>query len=127
MSQFAHGPQATAIRPGELLRAIDLPVAALRRRAAVRQASLTAAGRSGALLAATLDQDSGRFALTITASTPHPLYAVWPRPPAPSELDSHIDAIPSTLWYDDVHGSPAWRRHMTRRLAAELLEELHPA
>ena len=28
------------------------------------------------------------------------------------------------LWFDDVHGTPAWRRHMTGRLALEVRETL---
>ena len=123
MAAFALGPQRTALRPGEVLRAIDLPVAALRRRVALRRASLNEGGRSAALLAATRDAEGG-FTLTITASTPHPVHAAWPAAPSPAALDAHVLAIPDALWFDDVHGAPAWRRHMTRRLAAELLEEL---
>jgi CO/xanthine dehydrogenase FAD-binding subunit len=123
MADFTLGPQRTVLTPGELLRAIDLPVAALRRRAAWRQASLTTHGRSAALLVATLDANGG-LALTVTASTMRPLHASWASPPSAAALDARLQAIPAALWYDDVHGAPAWRRHMTRRLAAELLAEL---
>ena len=123
MDGFALGPQRTVLRPGEVLRAVDLPMAALRRRTAWRQISLTALGRSAALLAATLDP-AGAFALTITGSTPRPLRFGWPALPGPGTLDAAIAALPSGAWYDDVHGAPAWRRHVTRRLAAELLAEL---
>ena len=64
------------------------------------------------------------FALTITASTMRPLHAAWPVPPSREVLDAYVEATPPELWFDDVHGTPAWRRHMTRRLAAELHEEL---
>lgn len=131
MMDFCIGAQRTALLPGELLRAIDLPVAALQRRAGLRQASLTAAGRSAALLIATLDPGNterlgsrGSFALTITASTSHPLHAAWPEPPSLATLDAYVQAIPDSVWHDDVHGTPAWRRHMTRRLAAELHRSL---
>ena len=123
MAGFATGPQATVLRPGEVLRAIDLPEAALRRRTALRQASLTAHGRSAALLIATIGSDGG-FALTITASTTRPLHIAWTAPPSRTALDDYVAGLPAGSWYDDVHGAPAWRRHMTRRLAAELLEEL---
>ena len=123
MDGFALGPQRTVLRPGEVVRAVDLPVAALLRRTAWRQISLTALGRSAALLAATLDP-AGAFALTITGSTPHPMRFDWPAPPDPETLDAAIAALPPGAWYDDVHGAPAWRRHVTRRLAAELLTEL---
>ncbi len=122
MAAFTTGPQRTVLQPGELLRCIDLPVAALRRRGAMRQASLTVHGRSAALLVATAGADG--FALTITASTMRPLHAAWPAPPSREALDAYVEAIPPELWFDDVHGAPAWRRHMTRRLAAELHEEL---
>src|SRR5277367_3942403 len=68
VSDFVRGPGQNALRQGELLRAIDLPVAALRCATAFRQVSLTPLGRSAALLAATL-APSGAFALTVTAAT----------------------------------------------------------
>ena len=124
MAGFTTGPQRTVLQPGELLRCIDLPIAALRRRGAMRQASLTAHGRSAALLVATVGSGADGFDLTITASTVRPLHAAWPVPPSREVLDAYIEAIPPEMWFDDVHGAPAWRRHMTRRLAAELHEEL---
>ena len=124
MAEFTLGPQRTVLAPGELLRCIDLPLASLRRRGASRQASLTAHGRSAALLAATAEPGADGFALTITASTVRPVRAAWPAPPPRGELDARIAALPPELWLDDVHGAPKWRRHMTRRLAAELHEEL---
>ena len=122
MAGFTTGPQRTVLAPGELLRCIDLPDAALRRRGAMRQASLTAHGRSAVLLVAT--EEAGRFALTVTASTVRPVHAAWPEAPSRKALDATIADFPAALWHDDVHGAPAWRRHMTRRLAAELHEEL---
>ena len=124
MLAFATGPQRTALRHGEALRAIDIPVAALHRKVGWRQASLTELGRSAALLAATLDPANGEFRLTVTASVPRPMRLAWPTPPAVTVLDAAIAALPGGIWFDDVHGAPAWRRHMTRRLAAELLHEL---
>ena len=123
MKNFAIAPQRTVLAPGDLLRAIDIPATALARRTALRQASLTPLGRSAALLAATRDP-AGAFALTITASTNHPHHLTWPTPPAPATLDAAITSLPRPAWHDDVHGTPAWRRHMTRRLAVELLDEL---
>ena len=79
-------------------------------------------GRSAALLVAT--EEAGRFALTITASTVRPVHAAWAAAPSRDALDAYISDLPAALWHDDVYGAPAWRRHMTRRLAAELHEEL---
>src|SRR6202044_3856607 len=52
---FVLDPQRNALRPGELLPGIELPLAALTRRTAFRRASLTPLGRSGVLLIGALD------------------------------------------------------------------------
>ncbi len=122
MRDFALGPQRTVLGAGDVLRAIDLPVAALRRRTAWRQASLQAMGRSAALLVGALTPDG--FALTVTASTARPLRRCWTPPPTAAEVDAWLTAIPASLWFEDGHGALPWRRHMTRRLAAELHAEL---
>ncbi len=45
--------------------------------------------------------------------------------PHARELRDAIDAaIPPELYLDDVHGSPAHRRHLTYHFAAEICEEL---
>jgi CO/xanthine dehydrogenase FAD-binding subunit len=119
---FVTGPNRNALKPGELLRAVDLPLAALQRRTAFRQISLTPAGRSAALLVGTLG--SG-FSLTVTAATRRPVRLDFPAVPSDPELaDALAAAIPDTLYFDDIHGDPAWRRHMTFRLAREIRQEL---
>ena len=120
---FVRGPQATALRPGELLRRIDLPAAALRRRAAFRRISSSPEGRSGALLIGMRD-GAGGFALTITAATPRPLQQRFPALPRAAALAAALAGIPEDLWYDDVHGAPDWRRHVTGLLAEEIRQEL---
>src|SRR6187402_3271405 len=50
VADFVTGNQRNALAPGDLLRSISLPLAALRRRSAFRQISLTPVGRSAALL-----------------------------------------------------------------------------
>lgn len=116
MAAFAQGPQQIALAPGELLRAIDLPLTALIRRAAFRQVSLFTHGRSAALLIGLEG-----FSLTVTASVPAPVYFAWPAPPSSADLDAALQPL---IWYNDVHGIPAWRCEMTRRLATEIRDEL---
>ncbi len=119
------GPRRNALRPGELLRAIDLPLAALRRRTAFRQISLSPLGRSGALLIGTLIPDDGAFALTVTAATPRPVVLSFPRLPSRAALRERLEAaIPLDGYYDDVHGAPAWRRQVTLEFAEEICGEL---
>ena len=124
VADFITGALSNGLHPGELLRSIDLPVEALRRRAAFRRASLTPLGRSGALLIGTLARDGG-FQLTVTAATRRPVLLDFKRLPTRVELARRLDeAIPAALYYDDIHGRPDWRAHMTRLLAQEIIEEL---
>lgn len=122
------GDCVNALAPGELLRSITLPDAVLRGRAAMRQGSLTPMGRSAALLIARRDpEDVGEgFFLTITAAVTRALTLSFSGgPPTPTELDDAIEAqLPPEAYFDDVHGTPRWRRHLTRMYARELLEEL---
>ena len=53
---FVTGDQRNVLAPGDLLRQVDIPLAALRRRSAFRQISLTPIGRSAALLDRQRDQ-----------------------------------------------------------------------
>ena len=122
---FVLGPQRNALAPGELLRLIHLPVSALRRRTAFRQISLSPLGRSAALLIGTLSPETGDFALTITASTPRPMRFAFSGLPSGTFLRETIEqTIPQSLYYNDVHGTPAWRRHMTLHFAEEIRDEL---
>jgi CO/xanthine dehydrogenase FAD-binding subunit len=124
VSDFVLGPRRNVLQPGELLRSIALPVAALSRRTAFRQISLAPLGRSGALLIGMLARD-GAFALTITASTPRPIKLSFNTLPSAHDLRARIDnAIPADGWYDDIHGLPAWRRHMSLHFAEEIRREL---
>ncbi|TNC09584.1 FAD-binding molybdopterin dehydrogenase [Methylobacterium terricola] len=121
---LVRGPQETALAPGEILRRIDLPAAALRRRTAFRRLSLSPNGRSGALVIATLDP-SGAFAVTVTAATRRPVRIDLAGVPEAGALAAALAAaIPDGLWYDDIHGAPDWRRHVTGLLAEEARAEI---
>lgn len=120
---FVRGPLEPALQAGEILRSIHLPREALTRRTAFRRASLTKLGRSGVLLIGTLSAE-GRFTLTVTASTRRPVQLAFDGMPGRSEVAGRLaEAIPDTLYYDDIHGRPDWRRHMTRLLAEEIRAE----
>jgi CO/xanthine dehydrogenase FAD-binding subunit len=117
------GPQSTSLAFGEILRLVHLPARALRRRAAFRKMSLTALGRSAALLIGT--SDGTGFELTITAATPCPVRIGFDSFPSAPDLLRGIDAhVP--LWLNDVHGCAEWRQRITYILAAEILDELAP-
>lgn len=120
---FILGNQHNALAPGDLLRSIDIPLTALRRRSAFRQISLTPLGRSAALLIGAIRNDG--LLLTVTGSTVRPIQLGFAAMPGEAELNEAIlDAIPDGLYHTDVHGKPAWRKHMTLRLAEEIRAEL---
>ena len=97
--EFITGPGETVLRPGELLRSIR--VGAEPPRVALRQFSLTPIGRSAALLIGRADP----FVLTITGATPRPVQV------------TSLDELDELEYFDDVHGSPEWRRQLVRVLA----------
>jgi CO/xanthine dehydrogenase FAD-binding subunit len=124
VSDFVTGDNTNVLKRGDLLRGIDIPLAALKRRSAFRQMSLTPVGRSAALLIGSIDHDGG-FTLTVTASTKRPIKLSFGQLPGVAELrEAILQAIPDGLYHDDVHGKPFWRKHMTLRLACEIRDEL---
>jgi CO/xanthine dehydrogenase FAD-binding subunit len=124
VADFVIGNNRNVLAPGDLLRAIELPLAALKRRAAFRQISLAPLGRSAALLIGSVTSEGG-LALTVTASTVRPVQFSFPAIPDASDLrDALLHGITEPTWHDDVHGKPAWRKHMTLRLAEEIRAEL---
>jgi CO/xanthine dehydrogenase FAD-binding subunit len=125
VTELVVGDHRTSLAPGEILREVLLPLAALRQRCAFRQMSLTELGRSGVLLIGTRDR-AGGFALTLTAATTRPVRLTFAAPPAEAALHAAIEAAVTApgLWHDDIHGSPAWRRHVSLLFASEILAEL---
>jgi CO/xanthine dehydrogenase FAD-binding subunit len=121
VAELVTGVRTTSLRPGEVLRSVRLPAAALAARPALRRIALTAEGRSGAVLLGRRDPDGG-FVLTVTAATERPCRLAFPGPPAAAELDAALDGI--DCWYTDPHGAADWRAHVSRRLAREILAEL---
>lgn len=110
---------------GELLRSVTLPDRALACRTAFRQASLYGLGRSAVLVIGTLDPVDHSVAVTVTAATVRPLRLRFALPPDAGTLRSAIEAaVADGEWFDDIHGLPAWRRHMTFRPAEEIRREL---
>src|SRR6266567_3594787 len=125
VEQFVTGNHENALIAGEVLRSIELPAAALRSRTSFRQISLSTIGRSAALLIGTVNPADSAFALTVTASTVRPLRLEFPALPSEIELGSRItEVIPDSLYLDDVHGEPAYRKHINYLFAEQIRHEL---
>ncbi|MBR0964829.1 FAD binding domain-containing protein [Bradyrhizobium diazoefficiens] len=124
VADFVTGDQRNRLTPGDLLRQIDIPIAALKRRSAFRQISLAPVGRSGALVIGSVEAN-GTLILTVTASTVRPVRLSFPTPPDATALAEAISQqIPDDVYHTDLHGKPLWRKHMTLRLAEEIRGEL---
>ncbi|MBM7167627.1 FAD binding domain-containing protein [Streptomyces sp. G44] len=118
--EFVTGAGRTDLRPGEMLRCLWLPAASLAHRTVLRRVSLRPGGHSAALVIAAIAPGSGRFALTLTAATTHPVCLSFERLPTPAELRTEIErSVGAELIVDDVHGAPAWRRHLIHHLAEQ--------
>jgi CO/xanthine dehydrogenase FAD-binding subunit len=124
VADFVTGDNRNVLVHGDLLRQIELPLAALKQRSAFRQISLTPVGRSAALLIGSLSSEDA-FALTVTASTVAPIRLAFTEVPTAKELrEAILQRISDDLYHTDVHGKPAWRKHMTLRLSEEIRSEL---
>jgi CO/xanthine dehydrogenase FAD-binding subunit len=124
VQDFVTGNHLNVLRPGELLRSIRLPAAALRKRTAFRHFSLTKIGRSAALLIGSLG-GGGDLRLTVTAATDRPMVLNFPTIPLAAQLREAIETqISDERWFDDVHGSAAFKRHITGYFAEQIRAEL---
>ena len=122
---FVTGNHANVLRPGELLRSVKIPAAALAKRFAFRRASLTHLGRSSVLVIGTQDRAKHDLLLTITASTPRPVQLRFGQVPSANDLRRAIDVqISADGYFDDVNGLPAYRRHVTHYFAEQIRAEL---
>jgi CO/xanthine dehydrogenase FAD-binding subunit len=122
---FVTGNNANVLRPGELLRSIHVSAAALSKRFAFRRASLTHLGRSAALLIGTRSKAGDDLLITITAATPRPIQLRFEHTPSAMELRRMIDErIPADGYFNDVHGSADYKRHLTGYFAEQIRAEL---
>ena len=121
-ADFVTGNHRNVLAPGELLRRIDIPAGALRKRFAHRRFSLTRLGRSTIFMIAT--QGDGDLRLTITAATTRPVTLAFDSVPDADALAHRIDSVPEDVWFDDPNGTPDHRRHLARYFAEQIRQEL---
>ncbi|KTS64552.1 FAD-binding molybdopterin dehydrogenase [Microbacterium testaceum] len=106
--------QATSLAPGEVVRALDIPLHALRSRVGLQKIALAELGRSGAVVTARVDPD-GSAVFVVTAAVRRPRVLRFARVPGAGELR---DAVASaTDFYTDPLGSADWRRGVSVVLA----------
>lgn len=120
VERLVTGVRTLDLRHDEVIRAFVVPESALRATTGYRRVSLSPHGRSGALVTARWTADE--FVLVVTAATPRPVVLRFAGTPDAAALDAALGAElgSDADWYDDPHGSPAWRRSVSTRFAHEL-------
>ncbi len=121
VADLVTGNGTNSLRPGEVLRAIDIPDHALRARTAFRKIALAELGRSGAVLTGRVDED-GRATFTITAATLRPVILRYPQLPPAGTLTQAANAAAG--YFTDPFGTADWRRAVSGVLLEEISQEL---
>jgi CO/xanthine dehydrogenase FAD-binding subunit len=121
VAELVTGVRRTALVPGDVLRAVEIPDNALRARTAFRRIALSPLSRSAALVIGRREEN-GRFSLTVTAATERPYQFRFPTVARREDLRAALAGIP--CWFADEHGTPDWREHITGLLAEEIRVEL---
>ncbi|MEJ8279995.1 FAD binding domain-containing protein [Pseudonocardia spirodelae] len=125
VAELVTGNGTTALRPGEVLRAVEIPGHALRARTAFRKIALAELGRSGAVLTGRADTpgDGGAATFVITAATAAPTVLRHPGGvPSAARLRAGVDAVGG--WYTDPLGTADWRHGVSAVLLEQVREEL---
>ena len=118
---FVTGAQSTALRHGDVIRSIEVPLSALRSRTGFRRISLSPLGRT-ATLVTTRHDPTGEVIFTVTGGTVRPRQFRFDEVPKAAALEQAILGIDD--WHADAHGPPDWRRAMSALFAEELRIEL---
>ncbi|WP_432093337.1 FAD binding domain-containing protein [Streptomyces sp. bgisy100] len=121
---FVTGDHRNVLAPGEILRRIDIPAHALRKRTAHRRFTLTRLGRSTVFLIGTQTPGTNDLLLTVTAGTTRPVRMAFGSMPDARTLRESIDAIPADVWFADPNGTPGHRRRLTEHFSEEIRQEL---
>lgn len=121
---FVTGNNQNILAPGEILRRIDIPARALKKRSAHRRFTLTHLGRSTVFLIGTHTPGMDDLLLTVTAGTTRPVRIAFEAMPDARTLQESIELIPADVWFADPNGTPDHRRHLTKHFAEKIRREL---
>ena len=124
VAELVTGNGTNSLGPGEVIRAIELPAAALASRFVLRKIALAEFGRSGAVVTGRLDT-GGATVFGITAATERPTVLRFPGLPDAAHLRAAVAA--ASGYYSDPLGSADWRRGVSMTLAERIRSELAEA
>lgn len=123
LRDFVTGPGENILAAGAVVRSFLVPTASLVARTGFRKIALAPLGRSGAVVMGRREAD-GRCAITVTAATVRPVVLDFDTVPTEFDLAAALAELEPQVWFDDPHGAPDWRAHVTGLLAAEVAAEL---
>lgn len=123
LRDFVTGPGENILATGAVVRSFLVPTSSLVARTSFRRIALAPLGRSGAVVMGRRTAD-GRCAITVTAATVRPVVLEFDRTPTEFEVAAALSELDPDVWFDDPHGAPDWRAHVTGLLAAEVAAEL---
>ena len=121
VAQLITGDGTTCLRRGDVLRAVELPAAALRSRARLHRIALAELGRAAAVVTGRVDDD-GTAVFGITAATTVPAVLRFPVLPGPEDLAEAVAGAAG--YYTDPLGPEDWRRGVSVVLAERARAEL---
>ena len=122
---FVTGNHTNVLQTGELLRSIHLPASALSKRFAVPPRIAHPSRTLGGAADRHAKCGRRRSLLTITAATPRPSsFASSTHHPRSSCGAQSTSVSRPTDYFDDVHGSAAYKRHLTHYFAEQIRAEL---
>jgi CO/xanthine dehydrogenase FAD-binding subunit len=122
-ADFVTGNHENILSAGEVLRKVDIPASALRKRYTHRRFTLTHLGRSTIFMIATQTPGTDDLLLTITAGTTRPVRLAFDSMPDADTLQDSVDAIPDDVWFDDPNGAPDHRHHLAKYYAEQIRTE----
>ncbi|WP_278261623.1 FAD binding domain-containing protein [Nocardia sp. AG03] len=123
LRDFVTGPGENILSSDAVVRSFVVPMASLLARTSFRKISLAPLGRSGSVVMGRREA-SGRCAITVTAATVRPVVVEFASVPSEFEVEAALLEFEPELWFDDPHGAPDWRRHVTGLLVGEVAAEL---
>ena len=124
VAEFIIGQAKNTLQLGEVLRALDVPAAAMRSRVSLHKMALAELGRSGIVVSGRRNED-GSTVVAVTASTLTPHVFRYPGVPEAEQL--RADVTSPTDFFTDALGEADWRRAVTAVLAERVLADVAEA
>ena len=121
---FQTAPQETILKPGEVLRSIEIPLWNLAQwQTSFKRMAVCTAGYAIAIVVTAYHPQTKQVRFGIGGSVKSPRLIEFDRVPTPEQIVSALSEIPSEVYLDDERGSAVYRKHITQVLMQRGIEE----